>query len=249
MARCWSLPDWRDGQAYEPLRAADRSIHCWEWLRRDPVYRQQSAAALARDDGVCAQWGLHRFEPADLAAPNARPIWHASRLGGVLQVIATASPDDRNAFVLARSPAHVTLLTDDWGDHLSLSDGLRLIRLDCRGAPLDDGPVTLWFPIGGVARPTKPLVVIDRFRRFVRFQRIEPERGAAQQMARMILALRAWDGLQECATHRDIAAELLDADAAEVGWRTDCPSLRMRVRRLVQSARVMAAGKFWSLLR
>jgi hypothetical protein len=65
----------------------------------------------------------------------------------------------------------------------------------------------------------------------------------------MILLLRAFDALAAGASQRDIAQILLSASAGLPSWRVMSPSLRSQAQRLTRSARTMAAGSFWALLR
>ncbi|WP_307120506.1 transcriptional regulator domain-containing protein [Sphingomonas kyeonggiensis] len=64
--------DWRDAESYRPLLALDRHGFAWEFLRRNPAYRAESAApsVLSRSRlggslehlhapaGGAARWGL-----------------------------------------------------------------------------------------------------------------------------------------------------------------------------------------------
>jgi hypothetical protein len=63
--------DWRDPAHYRALRDAGRAAFAWEWLRRDPAYRQ---AALIGIPANARRFGLVRFESPELAAPDARAI-------------------------------------------------------------------------------------------------------------------------------------------------------------------------------
>lgn len=243
MPGSWSIPDWRDALGYAALIGADRSFICWEWLRRDAGYRRDATVRAAPE-----KWGLLRFEDPDRAAPFASPMWSVDRLTGVLQARAQAWADDADAFVTCNHRGLV-LIHDGDCQHLSLSDGLRVIRLDISGARVEDGPVLLSYALSGFARLGAPLATLNRFRRFARAGRIEPERGSAHRQAREILLLRTWDAIRAGASQRDIAGALLGGDADAQGWRINDPSLRLRAQRIVRSARLMAAGNFWDLLR
>jgi hypothetical protein len=61
--------------------------------------------------------------------------------------------------------------------------------------------------------------------------------------------LRAYDGIVAGAAQREIAALLLSSEAGRERWRVEAPTVRLRVQRLVRSARAMAAGGYLSLLR
>lgn len=240
----WSIPDWRDASAYRLLAGADRTLLCWEWLRRSADYRADLAAGRGSE-----RWGLVCFEDADRAVPFARPMWSASRFDGVLRARASTWPDDADAFRVSRYQAIVTLVSAGEGQHVLLSDGLQSLRLDVAGVPLEQGPILLSYVLRGFDQLTRPLVTLNRLRRFVQTGRIEPQRRSAHRQAREIMLLRAWDAIEAGASQRDIAGALFGGDAGSHGWRINDPSLRLRAQRLAKSARVMAAGNFWDLLR
>ena len=60
--------------------------------------------------------------------------------------------------------------------------------------------------------------------------------------------LRARDALAAGADQREIAAELLSAEADEPRWRSRSPSTGSRAQRLVRGARRMSAGGYLQLL-
>lgn len=70
------------------------------------------------------------------------------------------------------------------------------------------------------------------------------------QRGRLTLFVRALDGKQAGASHREIAAVLLDRQATSIPaieW-TNAP-LRKRINRIIQSAQVMVKGGYLKLLR
>lgn len=240
---CSPFPDWQDSGAYAPLVHADRSLICWEWLRRDPAYR---AAFIVRDRPA-RDWGLVRFEDPDLGVPNARPMWSGLRHPGVLRCDAEKGGRE-NDLVDLGNPI-VTGVEKGSMLHCCLSDGLRALRLDVDLAVTCAGQVQLHYHLSGIASLDRPLATLGRLRRFVRSGQIPSEPGNAHHRARMILQLRAYDAVQAGASQRDVARVLLDPSMEARGWRIDQPHLRSRVQRLIKSAAVMASGGYWTLLR
>lgn len=57
MMSAWTLPDWRDPDAYAPVLAGGRPALAWELLRRDPEY--QAFAAHPSASNAAQRWGLH----------------------------------------------------------------------------------------------------------------------------------------------------------------------------------------------
>ena len=248
--------DWRDAAAYAPLLVADRSIFAWEWLRRDPGYRAAAERALQgrshTDDEPLApeRWGLHAFEPPDLPAPLARPVWNADIHSHILEVEAGRPTEASDSIDIARFGGGARLVTSDAREHLLISDGLRAIRLDVLTGTLASGPARLRCRLSGLASAEQPLLTLRRLLalwRTGRFSRsLHPPEARAP---RWLLMLRAHDALVAGADQREIAVELLSREAAEPRWRSRCPSVRLQVQRLVRSARRMAGGGYASLLK
>lgn len=246
-------PDWRNAAAYAPLLAADRSLLAWEWLRRDKAYRRASrmhwgsgtAGRMARPE----RWGLHAFEPPDLAIPHARPVWRAERHPYVLPVHAIPGPA-QDAFDLKLLAPQCRLVAGIAGrEHLLICDGLRSIRIDVLKGSLRESRARLHYLIAGFECAEKPLLTLRRLLAFCRTGHFSASLHRSEARARRyVLMLRAADALASGAVQREIAAELLDGDARADRWRVRTPSLRSRVQRLVGNARAMTAGLYWSLL-
>jgi hypothetical protein len=249
--------DWRDAAAYAPLLAADRSIFAWEWLRRDPGYRAAAERAFeangqADDESEApARWGLHAFEPPNLAAPDARPVWSADVHPYVLEVDAEQPTEASDVFDPERYPSITRIVVArDGREHLLISEGLRTIRLDVLAGSLAGGPARLRYRLSGLASAEHPLLTLRRFLALSRTGRFASSLHPREARARrMQLMLRAHDALATGADQREIAAELLSREAGELRWRSRCPSVRLQVQRLVRGARHMTTGGYFELLR
>lgn len=246
--------DWRNGAAYAPLLEADRSVFAWEWLRRDPYYRAACKAARSSSPGATAgrpqHWGLQIFEPPDLPAPHARPIWCAHRHPLVLTAIAGEPGAREDRFDVARFAPLIRLARSDSGrEHLLISDGLRAIRLDVLAGTLGKGPVELRYLLSGLASADRPLLTLRRLLALARSGRFSRSLHPSEPRAkRWVLLLRARDALDAGADQRAIAESLLSRSACEPRWRSAEPSLRSRVQRLVRGARLMAKDGYLRLL-
>lgn len=63
-------PNWRDGDSYRPLLQLDREGWAWEWLRRNPAYREYIAAVpFTRGAGVTPAPVLPSRDGADWGIP------------------------------------------------------------------------------------------------------------------------------------------------------------------------------------
>lgn len=254
------LPDWRDAAAYAVLLGVDRSALAWEWLRRNSDYRRAAnlpersrsiAGGIVLDEQPDAfAWGLHAFEDPSLGAPAARPVWRANVYSQVLLAVAEPAVDPGDGFELARLKGLATLVRGAGGaEHLLLSDGSRALRLDLLQGSLLRGPARLRYLLAGLEKLEPAILVLRRLialwknRRFVHSLRTRE-----RTRPRDVLTLRTYDALRAGVTEREIAAELLSAQAREERWRIDAPELRSRAQRLVRAARSIAEKGGRSLL-
>ena len=191
-------------------------------------------------------------EDPDLAAPEARLIWHAGLDPGTLEVEAVAaSPHAPDAIDPATLGAWLTLAADAHGrEHAVISDGWHRIRLDIILGTLSQGPVVLRCGVaaGGSALPKllplRRLVDFALHRRFARA--LYP---ADPRVARWLMALQVRDGLVDGASHREIAEALYGTERVESDWEGRSDSLRSRVRRLVAEARRLSRGGYRLMMR
>ena len=238
--------------SYEPLLHADRSMFAWEWLRRDPAYRAAARACATASAGRAAdaaQFGLLYFEPAELAVPAARPLWHADAHPYVLGARSDPSRSHGDEVDLRRFRGLVRLAEQADAGHLLLSDGLRSIRIDAPIGTFANGPVFLSYMIGGVESAQPLLLTLRRFIALCRTERFSRVLHPPEPRARRwIMILRARDALAAGAGQREIAELLLSRSVGEPRWRNREPSIRTQAQRLVRSARSMAAGGYRSML-
>ena len=245
--------DWRNPTHYAALVHADRSFIAWEWLRRDPAYAKAArgaAGTAARPSFAEARrFGLVAFEHPDIGVPVARPLWDCEVHPFVLATARADSGPAEECFGWRRFGAFATLVRSPVADHLLLSDGWRSIRLDGDAGLFAGDPVPLAYRLQGLGRAEAPLHTLRRLLSFNRSGRflssLHPREARSR---RWVLALRAWDALQEGAEQREIARVLLGPWAGERDWRIQDPSLRSRVQRLVRLARSMAGGGYRALL-
>jgi hypothetical protein len=242
--------DWRDAAPYALLIEADRTIFAWEWLRRDPSYREAARAASEGGEGVTPdQFGLHAFEMPDRAAPHARPIWRMEAHPFVLCASALAAGPSSDTFELSCRGSLATIVQEAGAEHLLLSDGLRVVRLDISAGTLLRGPVQLHYALTGLQLVEKPLLTLRRLVALWRTGGFSRSLHVREPRARRwILALRAYDGVAAGADQREIASMLLSAVAGEPRWRSNAPSIRSQVQRLTRMARLMPAGGYRALL-
>lgn len=142
-----------------------------------------------------------------------------------------------------------THLVSPAGEHLLLRTGARMVRLDLRTGTLLEGPVLLRFAIEGMRDLGHKLMTLRRLVGLRRLGRLPstlfpPERRAR----RWIMTLRALDGRDSGASHRDLAEGLFGADMTRSDWRSGTDYLRLRVQRLARLAERLRHGGYRDLL-
>jgi len=162
----------------------------------------------------------------------------------VLEVRAYGGAASADAFRLDRLRDRASIVTGaDRREHLLISDGLRTIRIDVIEGSVSGLSVNLRYQLGGFEAAEKPLLALRRLLALWRTgdfpKTLYPQEAKA---ARWLLMLRAHDALAAGADQREIAAQLLSSASLRPRWRSDVPSLRSRVQRLVRGARAMAVN-------
>ncbi len=237
--------DWRSAEPYAALVRCDRTLFAWEWLRRNPVYRQ--AAEWGGKEEV-RRLGLLAIEPPERGVPAARPFWHAGADPAVLIAIALPATG-QGGFELERLASLATFRRDGDREHILLCDGYQAARLDIVSGTLANGPVRLFGHIVGLDDAAAP---IEAARRLVALHRDGcfglPCRPSSAQARRWANLLRVRDALLDGASTREIAAALFGPAVAGPRWRIESPEWRARVQRLVAAARHMAEQAPASLL-
>jgi hypothetical protein len=192
-------------------------------------------------------------ERPDLAAPEARIIWHADFDPGTLDVaVVPVDRADPDHIVLDNLAPWLTVVTDrDGGEHAVLSDGWRRIRLDVEAGSLARGGRVLFlYRLQGLASARARLLPMRRFLDLARHRRFTATLFPRDPyIDRCIRLLRVHDALAAGASQREIGEALFGAGHVARDWKGRSDSLRSRVRRLVRDAAGMAEGGYRSLMR
>lgn len=204
--------------------------------------RPPPSRAMRRRPGGCAF-----AEDPRRPAPEARIVWDASLDPGTLRARACpTAAQDPDALDLDRLQPWLTLVADENGEHIALSDGWRRVRIDIEDGSLAVGtPIVLHYAIQGIESAAPKLLPLARLVDIVRNGRFSRSLFPSDtRIDRHILALRVHDALVAGASQREIADVLYGEASPELA-----DSLRSRVRRLVREARRMASGGYRSLLK
>ena len=236
--------DWRHGDHYAGLARGERHAFAWEWLRRSPCYRAawQARAGLGDAGDDVARFGLHRWEPPDLAVPAARPIWRALADPYVLSAHADLLAGHNCDLFDIRGLGEIAHLHlgANGQEHWLFTDGWRAIRLDILRGSLLAGPALLHYRLSGLEAARPQVAALGRLIALSRTRRISSTLFPRERRARRwLLILRTHDALAAGATQRDIAETLLGMTSGP-RWRVTEPGYRRRAQRLVEAARRMA---------
>lgn len=236
-------PDWTQSDHYAALAQADRTVFAWEWTRRSRAYRQawnehRSCPVPWAPDP--REFGLERFEDPALGMPHARPVWTASVDPAVIRARVQgfeAPAEDR--IDLLQWPELVTVAIDDHQvEHLLLSNGELVLRIDILEGTLIGCPAALGYFLEGLQALEGPLSALEQLRVLRRTGHLcRRSLRAAQMQHRWILELRVADAIVAGADQQQIARTLFGPAIAPERWRVADPAYRRRVQRLVHTAR------------
>ena len=231
-----SETDWRSATNYRVLLHTDRRGFAWEWLRRHAPYRKAWT-----DRAVPAtNFGLLAFVDPNLSLSSARPIWADSTDPSVLSshpanAAARVSGDAIDIRVLSQ---FVSVEIDEAdNEHWLLSDGHWVVRLDLYDGTLLAGPALLKHSLVGFRSARPQLTAFRQLSALVESGQLpamlKPREARA---ARWIMELRTADALLGGATQQEMARSFYGSSVA-ARWREDNSSYRMRIQRLVRTAR------------
>lgn len=258
-------------KALDYMQGMPRSKWAWEYLRRNPAYREDHErhreGALTRqfdDNGVelltldrpepaAERWGLLFFASPNRTAEDAALAWTSEVNPHVLNVVATPANETDNeadAFEISRLSCRKICLRSSAGHEtfIAASQGLR-VQMECRGSSLMSGPVALNFIIEGLDIDAKA----DAIRRLATIYK--DARGPGPQSRRWTsrtLTLRdgliALDAFQMGGSHRDAARAIYGEEEAARGFSAGDEVMKRRMQRLRQKAIDMMEGEYLSLV-
>ncbi|PZQ20020.1 MAG: hypothetical protein DI569_16705 [Sphingopyxis macrogoltabida] len=121
-------------------------------------------------------------------------------------------------------------------EHWLIADGHHALRIDCAGGTLAAGPVPLRWSIDGIMTAAPAVLALRRLTVVLATGRLGGGLFVRERRAaRWVLALRVCDALAAGASQQEMASILFGVSGRR--WRVDHPTERLRVQRLVRSAR------------
>lgn len=230
------VTDWRRAANYASLLACDRRAFAWEWLRRNAEY-QHAWQSGKQNPG---RFGLVAFADPQLGNSEARPIWAPETDPAVLRsaVSGYASRTEDHFDVRMLSRFVSVEVRDQSIEHWLLSDGQWSIRLDLHDGTLLGGPLLLEHVMQGMASAEPKLQALRQLIALSQHGELPVGlRPKEAKASRWVLELQTADALTSGATQQEIARVLFGRAIAEGRWRIESGSYRLRVQRLVRTAR------------
>lgn len=252
---------WPEDQKQSRARALDYRGIAWEWLRRNPNYRELGPSECvetltglqifkACSSEIRDRFGCLNNPSADHMLGHSSIVWSAAIDPTVLHVVASSKAlCDTWSFDLERWAARATLVHAPQCEHLLISGEGQSIRLDVRSGSLLDGKVRLFFQFSQALQDGPS---IDTLRRFLHLNRTGhfpsvPHRQSLR-FERQLTALRVHDALQDGASIRDVGILLFGSARVRAEWPGRGEALKSQTRRLIGLARTMVSGGYKSLL-
>lgn len=227
---------WQSATNYMALMHADRRSFAWEWLRRHSPYRSAWLGRRLRPDA----FGLLAYEDPDRPTPEARPIWTRERDRRVIDSRPAMMTNRSNDLFDIRALADlVSVEVDERGtEHWLLSDGQWAVRLALHNGTLLGGPVLLEHRLIGIDSAQPKIQALRQLVALVRKGHMPTMlRPREARAPRWILELRTADGLAAGASQQELGRAFFGSAIPDRRWRVESPSYRLRVQRLVRTAR------------
>lgn len=240
----------------------------WEFLRRNPAYREEAGDRLAEDAArgdkalVChrrpdgglwvverrpepeaSRWGLAHFVDPDRRADRAAVFWSEDALGGDLEAFLKIGSDaEDDALRLTDIPGRKAVLIRPGVRVRLLLEGPGYAEMLGTPAPAEPPPddVTLAVGLGGWSGLDDRIARLAAFAAFCRSggQRPAPRRRSARRLLDAMIAL---DGWLDGRAYREIAHAFHDTAEIEDDWRGP-GVIKLRMRRRVAGGVAMMGG-------
>ncbi|WP_157219179.1 DNA -binding domain-containing protein [Flavisphingomonas formosensis] len=195
--------------------------------------------------------GCDFAERPDIDALDARLFWSDAVEPGQLSVdAAPASIGDSDAIDFGAFDRPSRLLVDAAGkEHWVLAErGTALSLHICSGTVLR-GPVRLNFLLSGFRHLDAQLSTLRGLLTLARTGHLPSRASGSQQVVKYLHMIQTLDWLEENISTRDIAVRFFGRLRVAQDWRQGSDYLRLRIQRLIRSARSMQRYDYRKLLK
>ncbi len=260
-------PAWRT--PYHELHALPRLGFAWEYIRRNPNFRDRWADTQSAWEEVGSSRGLRVIDirqegppqpvypvvwssPPSEGALDAAVAWHPLSSPEILRAVAVPPKLARGAVIFDPQDYELekTLIRmPDGSQELLLRDGFRTLQLHVIGGTLKDGDA-LFIDASEIEDSVAQLQALACFRELrstgILLNKYFPPHPHAVRLSQCLQAL---DGSLACASHREIGVAIYGQEKVERDWSDPRENLRDQVRRLVIRGRVLMERGFLGLMR
>jgi hypothetical protein len=248
--------DWRDPKTYDWMTALPRTAWAWEFLRRNPKYREVYVKHLADtgDHDVpvhrdALPWGLLRLADPALDVRRADVLWQMKVCREVLPLAASVMRPGTAAATLRLSGLRCRTTLYDYGveerrEVLFAQEG-RALQLTIFGnVPLEEALLlTPALPV--LSHSKSRLLSARRLADLVKHGWLRPALYKRErQNSRLARVAQALDGWLAQAPQRAIGDALFASDRVARDWNDPRNHLRDHVRRAISYGRSLMAGKY-----
>lgn len=244
------LAEWHDHQTYIWITTLPRRAIAWEFLRRDPRYRDAYAGQKNSADAECSGWPLVRLEDPMLDAYRAAPAWTKTVCDEILPVVSGDLPlvALRSSFDMDRMSCRMQMIAERDATHIVFAYRGRQLQLEMYTL-LNAGAGIFTPAVSPASLSAKRTLALRRLADLAEHgalrEHLYPAEARALRMARILQAL---DGAMAGARHRDIAVSLFGERRVLKDWGLPDDHLRDHVRRAIAHGRALMNGGFVRLL-
>ncbi|ULH06455.1 DNA -binding domain-containing protein [Alcaligenes faecalis] len=247
---------WMAVASYFYVLGLDGPALAWEYLRRQPSYRQ-AWAGRQRGQHQPEHWGLTLWEDPALDARQAHPVWQYP-LGDqvMLQPEQPQTGAESITFDLWTWQGRKQIRALGDGYALQVQHLSSILRARCQGQSFIGQSATITFPFDRRFKARLRALQRQRLSSHLSRAAVAPQLegaglGRAYAPGRTQLlhlrALLALDALQAGAVHRQIATALVGACQVHELWHADA-TLRSLIRYYIRRGQFFRDGGYWQLL-
>lgn len=219
----------------------------WEFLRRNPVYREDFALINQADELTASKaalrWGLLRFTDPGMDARTAVVFWSPTHNRSVLPLV--TAEEGGSGMVSMKCKVSILEIAGSPQHHVLFSCDGRFLQLAISGAG-DLGRVRYLVDALPEHGGAHKLTALRRLADLIQHKRLRPELYSRQRRGpRLLRIVEILDSSAVDPSHRSIAYSVFGKERADREWE----NLRDHIRRAVAAGRKLTQGGYLSFLR
>jgi len=218
----------------------------WEFLRRNPDYRQDYVACtvgnLPNRHEAAARWGLLTVTDPNVDARSAAIFWSSGQSQAVLQLV-TAGETEPNGLSNLNCKTSALALPGMPQRHVLYSSEGRFLQLAITG----DGAICRSrYMVDALPEHDGQLTALRKLTDLLRYKRMRPHLYGRQRRGRRLAHVAAiLDSYARHPAYRLVARDVFGNERAESDW----DRLRDHIRRVVAAGRKLSRNGYLEFLR